>query len=325
MAGIKIRFFSPSLKEKRASHRLRGIVTSNALSEAGYDSKILDDWEEIDSNTIVIFLKFSQPEDILKAKSLGAFTAYDLCDNKFDEKEEYKPCCLAADMVTVNSEQMGISVNKNTGRNYIVMPDPYERPKLQARFNPGETIKLLWFGSQASLKFLPMVEIWQRLEQEIKNYRFTMILQKPERLQNKMKERARRNAITGVDFNKIDMLEWSWELQGRLLEETDIVLMPVQTDNPRTDTKSANRLIDSLISGRFVITTPLASYLEFSPYSWQEDYIAGIKWALEHPGKTLNKIIQGQEYTERNFSAKKLAIELIEKLITIKKGYSDVK
>ena len=91
MDGLKIRFFSDAYKGKRASHRLRGEVTARALAEQGYDSKILTDWADVDNNTIVVFLKRSQPHSIQRAKDLGAKTIYDLCDNKFEEKEEYEP------------------------------------------------------------------------------------------------------------------------------------------------------------------------------------------------------------------------------------------
>ncbi len=315
MDGLKIRFFSDAFKSKRASHRLRGNVTCQALADQGYDAKILTDWSEVDADTIVVFLKRSQPHSIQRAKDLGAKTIYDLCDNKFEEKEEYEPCCQVADLVSVNSVQMGVSTKHYTGRDSIVMPDPYERPKLQPKFSPSSVLKLLWFGSQSSFKFLPMVEIWQRLEKEIGNYKYTMISAKTDRVLSKMQQRQSKGVFSGVNFNKLDMREWSWELQGELLRDWDIVLMPVATDNPRTDTKSANRVIDSIISGKFVITTPLASYVEFAPYTWQGDYIEGIKWALANPGEVVQKIAEGQEYVEKHYSAKVLSKKFIEEVL----------
>lgn len=314
MAEIKIRFYSDAYKPKRASHRLRGEVTSKALADQGYDSKILTDWSEVDENTIVIFLKRSQPHSIQKAKDLGAKTIYDLCDNKFEEKEEYEPCCKLADLVSVNSENMGISTKHHTGRDYIVMPDPYERPRLEPKFEVKPIIELLWFGSQSSFKFLPVAEVWQRLEREIGTYRYTMISQKTDRVLNKMQQRQTKGAISGINFDKLNMEQWTWERQGELLAQCDIVLMPVQTDNPRTDTKSANRVIDSIISGKFVITTPLASYQEFEPYTWQGDYIEGIKWAINNPEAVLKKIARGQKYTQQNYSAEVLSKKFIEEV-----------
>jgi hypothetical protein len=315
MDGLKIRFFSDAYKGKRASHRLRGEVTARALAEQGYDSKVLTDWADVDNNTIVVFLKRSQPHSIQRAKDLGATTIYDLCDNKFEEKEEYEPCCQTADLVSVNSINMGISTKHHTGKDSIVMPDPFERPKLPPKFAPGSTVKLLWFGSQSSFKFFPFVEIWQRLEQEIGNYKYTMISAKTDRVLNKMMTRQSKGQVTGINFDKIDMREWSWDLQGELLRDWDIVLMPVQTENPRTDTKSANRLIDSIISGKFVITTPLHSYQEFAPYTWQGDYIEGIKWALANPNEVLKMITAGQQYVEENYSAHVLSKKFIDEII----------
>jgi glycosyltransferase involved in cell wall biosynthesis len=314
MDKIKIRFFSDAYKSKRASHRLRGDVTCQALVDQGYDSKVLTDWSEVDANTIVVFLKRSQPHSIQKAKDLGAKTIYDLCDNKFEEKEEYEPCCQLADLVSVNSVNMGISTKHHTGKDSIVMPDPYERPKLMPTFNPGKEIKLLWFGSQSSFKFFPIVECWQRLEKEIVDYKFTMVSAKTDRVLSKMTQRQNKGQISGINFSKLDMQEWTWEHQGKLLTECDIVLMPVMTDNPRTDTKSANRLIDSLISGKFVITTALASYEEFAPYTWQDDYIEGIKWALKNPAEVQERIRLGQEYTEQNYSARVLSKKFIDEV-----------
>ena len=315
MDGLKIRFFSDAYKGKRASHRLRGEVTARALAEQGYDSKVLTDWADVDNNTIVVFLKRSQPHSIQRAKDLGATTIYDLCDNKFEEKEEYEPCCQTADLVSVNSINMGISTKHHTGKDSIVMPDPFERPKLEPTFNPGKEIKLLWFGSQSSFKFLPVVEIWQRLEKEIINYKYTMVSSKTDRLVSKMSLRQAKGQIQGINFGKLDMQEWTWDHQGKLLTECDIVLMPVQTDNPRTDTKSANRVIDSLISGRFVITTSLASYEEFAPYTWQGDYIEGIKWAQKNPDQVIDRITNGQRYVEQNYSAKVLSKKFIEDIL----------
>lgn len=312
---MKIRFFSDSYKSRRASHRLRGDVTCAALAAQGYDAKILTDWNEVDANTLIIFLKGTQVHTIQQARDQGAKTVYDLCENKFGEKEEYAPCCLTADVVSVNSAQMGVSVKSHTGRDSIIMPDPFERPKLPVSFCPGNDINLLWFGSQSSFKFLPILEIWQRLEKEIRNYSYTMVSSKTDRVINKFRLRHTKGTAGNINFDRINMQEWTWELQGQLLEQCDIVLMPVHTDNPRTDTKSANRVIDSLISGRFVITTPLASYQEFAPYTWQGDYIEGIKWAWANPAQVIDKITKGQQYVEQHYSAAVLSNKFIENIL----------
>jgi hypothetical protein len=173
-------------------------------------------------------------------------------------------------------------------------------------------VRLLWFGSGASLKFVPWTTLWAGLEQHIGNYQFTMVTAKTDRLYGKMSARQNRGHVQGINFDRIHMLEWDWDLQGQELERTDIVVIPVVTDNYRTDTKSANRVIDSLFSGRFVITTPLASYLEFAPYTWQQDTIQGIKWALENPDQVLDRVRGGQRHAIDNYSAERVAKRFLE-------------
>jgi hypothetical protein len=316
---MKIRFWSSRFKTKRASHRLRGDVMAQALRELGHDAVASRDLSDIDSDTVVVFLKMSNADHIQQARAKGAFTIYDLCDNKFDEKEEYVPCCLAADAITVNSDQMALAVKQNTGKDSHVIPDPGERPILEPRFAPTGDVKLLWFGSSASLKFVPWTTLWADLERHIKNYQFTMVTAKVDRLRNKMLERHRRGHSPGVNFDRIHMLEWDWQLQGTLLADTDMVVIPVVTENYRTDTKSANRVIDSLFSGRFVITTPLASYLEFGPYTWQQDTMQGIQWAMKNPQQAQQRVTQGQQYAIDNYSAGRVAQRFLETIDAIRK------
>lgn len=318
--AMKIRFFSDGYKTKRASHRLRGDLMARTLQEMGHDAVASRSLDAVDKDTVVVFLKFSRADQIQAAREQGALTLYDLCDNKFEEDPDYKPCCLAADAVTVNTEQMGESVKLNTGRDSFVIPDSFERPILKPRFDPGTDVKLLWFGSSASLKFFPMVPLWQGLEREIKNYHFTMVTAKAERILNKMKERQSRGVFTGVNFDRIEILDWSWDLQGQKLDECDIVFMPVATDNYRTDTKSANRVIDSLVSGRFVVTSPLASYLEFASHTWQQDPIEGVKWALANAESVLHKITLGQSHALTRYNPKVTASRLLEVIGAIKRS-----
>ena len=277
------------------------------LRQMGYDAQASASLDQLDSDTVVVFLKLSQPHQIEQAKKIGAMTIYDLCDNKFGEKPEYSPCCAAADIITVNSDAMGDSVKTHTGRSSVVIPDPYERPRLAPRFEPGKILKILWFGGGSSLKFFPMIEVWQRLERELGNYHFTMITGKADRVRNKQYQRYQSGVYQGLDFDKLSFHEWNWDLQGTLLQDTDIVLMPVNTEHYRTETKSANRLIDGLMSGRFVITSPLDSYKEFDAYTWQQDYLQGIHWALNNPTQVIERITQGQKYTYENYSPEKIA------------------
>ena len=112
------------------------------------------------------------------------------------------------------------------------MPDPYERPKLTPKFSPNKELKLLWFGSQSSFKFFPIVECWQRLEKEIVDYKFTMVSAKTDRVLSKMTQRQNKGQISGINFSKLDMQEWTWEHQGKLLTENLEVSVSFYNENP---------------------------------------------------------------------------------------------
>ena len=310
---MKILFVSEKIKSKRASHRLRGELTVKALKELGYDASTSNGIspEVCDSNTVAIFLKHSQPHSIEQAKSLGAFCIYDICDNKFEEKDEYIPCCNLSDYISVSSEQMRLWVEHHTGRPSIAIPEAYERPRLEPKFNPGSVIKLLWFGSSASLKFVDWVTLWSRLETEIGNYEMTIVTAKSERMQNKMASRSRLTEYKNVNLSKIKFVEWTWEAQGQALEECDCVLMPIG-ESHRTETKSANRVIDSLISGRYVITSPIQSYEEFAGYTWQQDFIEGIKYAVQNPAIIETQIKLGQQHVMEHYSPEIIANRWLE-------------
>jgi glycosyltransferase involved in cell wall biosynthesis len=108
-------------------------------------------------------------------------------------------------------------------------------------------------------------------------------------------------------MDKINFVEWNWETQGHYLKDTDIVLIPVE-ENYRTITKSSTRLIDSLISGKFVITSRLQSYDEFKDFIWTKNYAKGIAWALDKHNRKhiLEMISNGQKYVVENYSVEKI-------------------
>ena len=60
---------------------------------------------------------------------------------------------------------------------------------------------------------------------------------------------------------------WSHAETWRSLAAADVVLLPALLDEPWTLAKSANRIIEALWAGRFVVAHPVPSYLEFSDWA----------------------------------------------------------
>jgi glycosyltransferase involved in cell wall biosynthesis len=318
---MTIHFIAGKFSERRASHRLRGKLISESLTAEGIESFYGSNLAQVNSGDIVVFLKTANVEHINIAKSKGAITIYDICDNKLDEDEVYLPCAIQADYVTCNSNIMAREIKEVANKRAIVIPDPYERPRRSVNFNPGNIVRLVWFGSQSSLGYVNWPAIWQRLEIRLGDYRLDIVSGKADRFQNKSEHRS-RNLVdfpeyANINFNKIRFHEWSWDTQQQCIDEADIVFMPIDVDHERTITKSANRVIDSLISGKFVITNMLESYQEFGPYIWTKDWLKGINWSLIHRAQVNEMILAGQQYVELNYSVDKIMFKWIDLFKTL--------
>jgi len=301
---MTINFIAGKFSEGRASHRLRGKHISESLALKGIDTHWGSKMGKIKKDDITVFLKNSSSEQIKEAKKIGSITVYDLCDNKFDEDDSLITCCQEADYITCNSNIMRQQIQTRFNKNAVVIADPYERPELPVNFNPGKVVKLLWFGSGSSLGYVDWTSVWSELETKIVYYSLDIISSKSTRFKEKTEKRILKNekGYQNINLDKIRFHEWDWNLQGKLMAECDIILLPVDVNHYRTITKSANRVVDSLASGKFVITSRLDSYREFVDYMWSKDLVKGINWAKANPDTVNKMILSGQEYTRKNYS-----------------------
>lgn len=315
---MSIIFYARKFSERRASHRLRGKYISESLQSDNISSHYGNNLLSIKHGDVVIFLKTSTVDEIEYAKSVGAITVYDICDNKLDEDENYTPCAIAAEFVTCNSPVMAREIKEVCNKDAVVIPDPYERPRQLPTFDPGNIVKLVWFGSQSSLGYVDWPAIWDRLERRVKHYRLDIVCGKADRFLKKSKDRSDNTTdfpeYTHINFDKIHFHEWDWDVQQHFIDQADIVFIPINLSlHDRVITKSANRVLDGLISGKFVITNLIPSYEEFAPYIWTKDnWLKGLNWALENRSQVRNMILEGQQYVELNYSIDKIMFKWID-------------
>jgi hypothetical protein len=105
------------------------------------------------------------------------------------------------------------------------------------------------------------------------------------------------------------------------MAECDIILMPLDVNHYRTITKSSNRIVDSLASGKFIITSRLDSYREFTDYIWTKDLAKGINWAKANPASVNNMVSLGQEHTKKYYSIDSISDLWINFFKTIKHDF----
>lgn len=310
-----------------ASMRLRVAIPSRALSARGYSTAIFSpaisdesvrnfNGKDID---IAVFTKLSNPgvaafrqraalmlelADTLKHG--GVRLIADVCDNHFgDYRGDYlRTLCTMADVITVNTPTMGDIVQQYTGRRAYVCNDPVEGAKMPPRFSPGTKLRVLWFGHQSNLKsfasalpeFLRLVEHF-----DIELHLVTAAHHGAEDICAQINRQLAPRASACFT-------PWSLKVMQSVFEQCDMVIIPGLPGYRAKVAQSANRLIESLRAGRIVIAHPIASYQEFSSFSYLETDLAhGALQAIEHRDETIRRIELGQAYIEERYTPEKIA------------------
>lgn len=264
---MRISYVSPG-DQNLASCRYRILIPASHFN----DHEIFVDTEPEPDSDIVVFCKHYD-QNVAIASKCDGMTVYDICDDHFSDeyRVQYKHMCRIVDVVTCNSEAMAARIKEVTGRTAYVIPDPYEMPRAEPKFAPGETPKLLWFGHSSNLEPLATVSLVGELE-----------------------------IVTNCEPRIDGPVTYTTYSQGAVLaamQRADMVIIP-----QNRPCKSANRLIESLRQGRFVVASDIPAYREFEQYAYIGDVSDGIKWALQHPAEALERVRRGQEYIAKHYT-----------------------
>lgn len=93
----------------------------------------------------------------------------------------------------------------------------------------------------------------------------------------------------------IHYVQWNMDTFANCLAASDIIILPVNPQDPEKQLAGNIRLTEAVWSGKFVVANPLESYIEFSDSVSLVGRISdGIKWALFHPKEAMKKIECGQ-------------------------------
>ena len=121
--------------------------------------------------------------------------------------------------------------------------------------------------------------------------------------------------LNQIDWSNIDLkninlqiisnegpIKWSFKIQGEIVRQSDIVLLPVNNDHEMTMYKGHNRPVDALRQGRLVITNAkyLVGYYYKDLFVWHIN--EGIKWAINNPKEVKQKVKEGQSFVKNNFT-----------------------
>jgi len=212
-------------------------------------------------------LVFAKPQanelmDMARAKARGAWVVVDFCDDHFDWPH-YQEALRLADAVTCPTAEMAKRI-KELGKDATVIPDPYDYPEMPPHY---DGVNLLWYGHHVNRDSL------KRILPEIEGYPLRVV------------------------SNFDGAIPWSNETMLEEFARADIVVIPATAPY-----KSANRAIEAIRQGCFVVAEPHPS-LEGFPI-----YIGNIKEGIEWTTKqNMNELIsKAQKFVREEFSPQTL-------------------
>lgn len=217
---------------------------------------------------------------------------YDICDDNFNcpkRGPEYRGYARESDAVTVNSDVMRFVVHKQTGVSATVIPDPYEHEEWKPSWGDG----LLWFGHWTNVKDL------ERSGTE------ATIITNPDAIPGDSQ------TLKYLDGKRC--IPWSPKAMNEALVSHALVVIPTG----RSMAKSANRLIESVRAGKFVVAEPLPAYEEFAEWMWVGEMKEGVSWALAHKSECLERVKACQDYIRHKFSPETIGEKWLKLLSSI--------
>jgi len=302
---------------KVASIRYRAILPAAGLVRHGWDSRFAVVESTHDGNAspldlradaLVLNKSFNPFNEIVvrRAMQAGTRVLFDISDNHFDSPRfaaHYRALAMQCDAITVPTASMAQVVMEHTGRDAIVIADPVERSRMPPGALPDgrAPLRVLWYGHATNLAAL------------VKHSEDLAAAGQRAALQLKLlcSEGPRTDAacemlrLHGIDTT---FIPWSPSAMDEALAWCHLVIIPADVNDTRGKVKSANRLVEALWAGRYVVAHPLEAYREFSDCaSICERLSEGIDWALRNPADVASRIVRAQEAIAERFSVEAVA------------------
>jgi hypothetical protein len=205
---------------------------------------------------------FYKDGDCKLAVSLFVPVVYDVVNDHFASKREYREMCSVADRITCASDVMADVVWKHTGIEATVIDDPYENAELEPLcYGNG----VAWFGHSANISSIrPYTEIPGLV----------------------------------VCSNVAGAVPWSPVNELLTLSGCAVVLVtgnnPGASSNRIVKALRAGRFV--------VTPGGVESWDRFKDFIWVGNVREGIAWALNNREEACNKIKAGQEWVRSRYS-----------------------
>lgn len=269
---------------RSASFRYRVLHPARYLMSSGHDVSI----GEPDFNAdVMLFSKHYNKRDHEFAERFGGTRIFDICDYHLDKDHEisakwfshYDEMLPLADKIITSTDTLKGLLNGFQGIADVIQ-DTYEYPEASPRFKWPEDgiLLLLWYGSPTNLPGL------LDNAEELDGHKVWMITNKK------------------VVSPELECSNWSPEMMMRGFQTCDAVVIPQRLTHPYYLSKGANRLMEAVRQGRFVLAHPVPSYKEFGKWMWIGNIREGIEWLKNNESEVEDRIKACQEYIKEKYS-----------------------
>lgn len=265
-----LKFYTPDRKGKQEPYSYR--------ARARLVGKCIDNIGQAFANDIVVLGRIHKEKDVESLRNNNISYIHDICDNKWPELEKlWSNTNEHAIAITTTCSELKKLIETKTDKPVYIVPDPTEREQEPINFETKKVYNACYYGSYGNLKQID----WNKYD------------------------------LSKVNLQKMSdqgPITWSFEAQGKMVRESDLVLLPVNNDHAMTKYKGHNRPIDAIRQGKFVITNAtIPSWVKLKDYMWVGDINEGIKWAINNPNEVIKKVGDGQSFVEEFYTPEKVS------------------
>ena len=318
---MPIKFFIPGHDNKRpirASFRFRATIPLQGMRP---EDGIISDVKQAKKDDIVVLAKKSRPIDLFNLKAEGIKTVYDICDNRWRKyvspdwiKRVIQPhnvICEGVDAIVTTSPKMQEMIMKHIGRNSIVIPDPVEaireEPRVTMKIN--KCVNIFNYGNHKHFQKVRWDDFTARLFDTEIDFKLHCMLDRAKKFRIMYKKE--------IDSGRLIIYDYDYHKQYELMRMCDFVFLPIVCNSMANvndlRSKSPNRIIDAIQSGKPVITNegvdswlPFRGFADFVGFARSFDYnsqIQAFRSLINSPKEGIvNRILQGQEYIKEHHS-----------------------
>ena len=284
---MPIKFFIPGHDNKRptrASFRFRATIPLQGMRP---EDGIISDVKQAKKDDIVILAKKSRPIDLFNLKAEGIKTVYDICDNRWRKyvspdwiKRVIQPhnvICEGVDAIVTTSPKMQEMIMKHIGRNSIVIPDPVEaireEPRIKMKIN--KCVNIFNYGNHKHFQKVRWDDFTSMLFDTEIDFKLHCMLDRAKKFRIMYKKE--------IDSGRLIIYDYDYHKQYELMRMCDFVFLPIVCNSMANvndlRSKSPNRIIDAIQSGKPVITNegvdswlPFRGFADFVGFARSFDY-----------------------------------------------------